>query len=304
MSDDEPLRIAWIGAGIMGVPMCGHLLAAGHPVTVFSRRRITAASLLERGAVWADTPAAAAAGADVAITMVGYPADVRTVVLGPDGTLQGAAPGALLVDMSTSEPALAVEIEAAARRRGVASLDAPVSGGEVGAKDAALTIMVGGDEAAYARVLPVLQVLAARVTRMGGPGSGQHTKMTNQIAIASGMVAICEALVYAAAAGLDPDQAIEAIQGGAAGSWSLTNYGPRMVRGDFAPGFKIDHFVKDLGIALAESERMGLTMPGLTLAHQVYEAAQSHGAGERGIQALVLTLAQLSDREWPPTAST
>lgn len=300
MTDHQPPRIAWIGAGIMGAPMAGHLLAAGHPVTMFSRRRVSAEPLLAAGAVWADSPTAAAGEADIVCTMVGYPADVRTVVLGPDGTLAGATPGALLVDFTTSDPALAVEVDAAARARGLASLDAPVSGGDAGARDATLTIMVGGDAAAFERARPMLEILGGQVSLLGGPGSGQHTKITNQIAIASGMVGVCEALVYASRAGLNLERTIEAIQGGAAGSWSLTNYGPRMLRGDVAPGFKIDHFLKDLGIALDEARRMRIALPGLALAEQLYVAAQAQGRGGDGIQALALTLAELSGLEWPP----
>jgi 3-hydroxyisobutyrate dehydrogenase len=290
-------RLGWIGAGLMGSPMCRHLLDAGHELTVNSRRRESAEALLERGARWAESPAAAAAAADITFTMVGYPADVRAVVLGERGVLEGARPGSLLVEMTTSEPTLAIGIHDAAAARGVQALDAPVSGGQVGAEAGTLVVMVGGEQEAFDRARPLLEVFAKSVALLGGPGSGQHTKAVNQIAIASGMVAISEALMYAARAGLDLDQVIDTLQGGAAASWSLGNYGPRVVRGDLAPGFKIDHFVKDLGIALAEARRMRLSLPGLALAEQLYVAAQARGLGENGTQALAEVIAQLSGAE-------
>jgi 3-hydroxyisobutyrate dehydrogenase len=291
-------RVGWIGTGVMGASMCGHLLDAGHPVQVFSRTRSRADALVERGAEWCATPADVAAGADVVFTIVGYPNDVRDVVLGEAGVLTGARPGAILVEMTTSEPSLAVEIHAAAAARGVAALDAPVSGGDVGARNAALSIMVGGDAAALGRVTPLLAKLGKTIIHEGGPGAGQHTKMANQIAIASGMIGLCEALLYAARAGLDLQRVLDTIGGGAAGSWSLTNYGPRMLRGDFTPGFKVDHFVKDLGIAVDEARRLRLALPGLALAEQLYLALQAQGGGGDGTQALILALARLSDVGW------
>jgi 3-hydroxyisobutyrate dehydrogenase len=283
-------RIGWIGTGIMGASMCGHLMAAGHPATVFTRTRSRAEPLLARGAVWADTPRAVAAAADVVFTMVGYPADVREVILGPDGVLAGAAPGTILVDMSTSEPALAREIDTAARARGVASLDAPVSGGDVGAREARLSIMVGGDAAICERVRPLFERMGKTIVHQGPAGSGQHTKMVNQILIATGIIGVCEALVYARKAGLDVPTVLASVSGGAAGSWSLTNYVPRIERGDLEPGFMIEHFVKDMDIALAESKRMGLTLPGLELAERLYAGLLRAGHGRKGIQALLLAL--------------
>jgi 3-hydroxyisobutyrate dehydrogenase len=285
--------------------MCGHLLAAGYPVKVFSRTKERARPLVDQGAQWCASPAEAAEGASVVVTMVGYPADVREVVLGQRGVLSAAPEGAVTVDMTTSEPQLAQEIFDAAAARGIASLDAPVSGGDIGARNATLVIMVGGSEPAFDRVLPIFQRLGKVVTFAGGPGSGQHTKMVNQIAICSGMVGVCEALLYAFRAGLDVAQVIETIGGGAAGSWSLTNYGPRALRGDFEPGFKIDHFIKDLGIALAEARRMQLSLPGVALAEQLYVAANAQGRGQKGTHALVLALAQFSGVDWtapPPPA--
>ncbi len=232
------------------------------------------------------------------VTIVGYPADVRQVMLGEQGVLATAAEGTTIVDMTTSEPQLAQEIFDAAAAKGVNSLDAPVSGGDVGARNASLVIMVGGRQEAFDRALPVFQRLGKAVTYEGGPGAGQHTKMVNQIAIASGMIGVCEALLYASRAGLDVAKVIETISPGAAGSWSLANYGPRALRGDFEPGFKIDHFIKDLGIALEEARRMKLALPGLALADQLYIAAAAEGRGQRGTHALLLALAQLSGVEW------
>jgi 3-hydroxyisobutyrate dehydrogenase len=287
----------------MGSPMCGHLLAAGYPVKVFSRTEERASSLVEQGAQWCASPAAASEGSDVVVTMVGYPSDVRQVVLGDEGVLTTAREGATIIDMTTSEPLLAQEIFEAAAAKGVGSLDAPVSGGDVGARNASLVIMVGGTEDAFDRALPLLQRLGKTVTLQGGAGAGQHTKMVNQIAIASGMVGVCEALLYAYRAGLDVAKVLDTIGSGAAGSWSLTNYGPRALRGDFEPGFKIDHFIKDLGIALEEARRMNLSLPGLALANQLYIAASAQGRGQKGTHALVLALAQLSNIDWPAAGS-
>jgi 3-hydroxyisobutyrate dehydrogenase len=301
-SSDLP-SLAWIGTGVMGSSMCGHLLAAGYPVKVFNRTKERAVPLLEQGAQWCDSPAEAAKGAEIVMSIVGYPADVHEVVLGEQGTLSAAEKGTLMVDMTTSEPQLAREIFAAAEAKGISSLDAPVSGGDVGARNASLVIMVGGKEDAFDRALPVLQRLGKVVTYEGGPGAGQHTKMVNQIAISSGMVGVCEALLYAYRAGLDVPRVLATIETGAAGSWSLSNYSPRALRGDFAPGFKVDHFIKDLGIALEEARRMKLSLPGLALAEQLYIAASAQGRGQLGTHALLLVLAQLSDIEWKPSAS-
>ena len=239
-----------------------------------------------------------AAASEVVFTIVGFPTDVREVVLGPDGVLAGAREGSVLVDMTTSEPSLAVEIHEAAAARGVAALDAPVSGGDVGARAATLSIMVGGEAATVERVRPLLEAMGKTIVHQGGPGAGQHTKMVNQILIATGMIGVCEALLYAHRAGLDPATVLESVAGGAAGSWSLTNYGPRMLAGDFAPGFMVDHFVKDMGIALAEARRLRLSLPGLALAEQLYVALQAQGGGRRGTHALVLALASLSGVDW------
>jgi 3-hydroxyisobutyrate dehydrogenase len=290
--------VGWIGTGVMGGPMCGHLIDAGHAVVVTSRTRERAEALLARGAVWAGTPAEVASVADVVFTMVGGPADVRAVTLGEGGVMATLRPGSVLVDLTTSEPSLAVEIAEAASARGAMALDAPVSGGDVGARNATLSIMVGGDAGALACVRPLLETMGKTIVHEGGPGTGQHTKMVNQILIASGMVGVCEALLYGYRAGLDLEAVLEAVAGGAAGSWSLSNYGPRMLRGDFEPGFMVEHFLKDMEIALRESSRMGLALPGLALAHELYVALKAQGGGRKGTQSLILALSRLSEVEW------
>jgi 3-hydroxyisobutyrate dehydrogenase len=291
-------RIGWIGLGVMGTSMCGHILDAGYSVTVYTRTRATAEPLLARGATWADTPAEVAASADVIFAIVGFPADVREVFLGANGALAGATAGAVLIDMTTSEPQLAVEIAAAAAAKGLAALDAPVSGGDAGARNATLSIMVGGDAATVERVRPLLGILGKTIVHQGPAGAGQHAKLVNQILIASTMVGVCEALLYAYRAGLDLDTVLESVASGAAGSWSLSNYTPRMLAGDFEPGFAVDHFIKDMGIALSEARRMRLSLPGLALAEQLYVALSAQGYGRKGTQSLVLALARLSDIDW------
>jgi 3-hydroxyisobutyrate dehydrogenase len=294
----ESSRVGWIGTGVMGSSMCAHLLAAGYSVTVSTRTRAKASALLEAGATWADAPADVATKSDVIFSMVGYPADVREVILGPHGALDSARPGAILIDMSTSEPALAVEIAERAELRGVHALDAPVSGGDVGARNATLSIMVGGQSEAFDAVRPALEVLGSTIVLQGGPGAGQHTKMMNQILIASNMVGVCEALLYAYRANLDLESVLASVSGGAAGSWSLSNLAPRMIANNMAPGFYVNHFVKDMGIALAEAGRMKLSLPGLALANQLYVALQAQDGGSDGTQSLILALASLSGFEW------
>jgi 3-hydroxyisobutyrate dehydrogenase len=291
-------RLGWIGTGVMGTSMCGHLLAAGYSVTVYNRTRDRAEPLLARGASWADTPAAVARAADVVFTMVGYPADVRAVLLGADGVMAGAAPGAIAVDMTTSEPSLAVEIAARAGERGVQSVDAPVSGGDVGAREARLSIMVGGDGAVVEALAPLFQVMGKTIVHQGGPGAGQHTKMVNQILIATNMIGVCEALLYGYRAGLDLPTVLNSVGSGAAGSWSLANLGPRIIANRFEPGFFVEHFIKDMGIALAEARRMGLALPGLALAQQLYLALAAQGHARDGTHALELALAGLSGIDW------
>lgn len=293
-------RVGWIGTGVMGASMCEHLMAAGYSATVTTRTRARAEPLLAAGATWADTPAEVAAASDVLFSMVGYPADVREVILGAHGALAAARPGSILVDMTTSEPSLAVEIGESAAGQGVHALDAPVSGGDVGARNATLSIMVGGPADVVEAVRPCLEAMGRTIVRQGGHGAGQHTKMVNQILIASGMVAMSEGLAYAYRVGLDVEQVLASVSSGAAGSWALSNLAPRVVAGDFAPGFFVDHLVKDLGIALAEARRAKLALPGLALANQLYVALQAQGHGRDGTQALVRALASLSGQPWPP----
>jgi 3-hydroxyisobutyrate dehydrogenase len=282
----------------MGTSMCGHLIDAGHQTTIYSRTRMRAQQLLDKGAAWAETPVEVAARSEVIFTMVGYPADVREVVLGEQGVLAGAANGAVIVDMSTSEPSLAVEIADAAIQQHVGSLDAPVSGGDVGARNATLSIMVGGEAETVQRVRPLLEVMGKTIIHLGPAGAGQHTKMVNQTLIATGMIGVCEALLYAHSAGLDLDTVLAAVGGGAAGSWSLSNYAPRMLKGDYAPGFMVEHFIKDMEITLAEARRMNLALPGLALAHELYLALRAQGGGRDGTQSLIRALARISAVDW------
>jgi len=280
-------RIGFVGTGVMGLPMAGHLMDAGYPLGVSNRTRERAEPLLERGAQWHDGPASLAAASDVVVTIVGFPDDVEAVYLGEAGILANAPEGALAVDMTTSSPLLARRIAAAGEERGIAVLDAPVSGGDTGARNGTLSIMVGGGEAAFARAMPLFEAMGSNITRLGGPGAGQYTKMCNQIAIASGMLGVCESMYYARAAGLDPARVVQTIEKGAAGSWSLSNLMPRAISGDFAPGFKIKHFVKDLRIALDSAAEMGLDLPGLAMAYDMYAALEAAGEGEDGTQALL-----------------
>nr|MDQ3332028.1 NAD(P)-dependent oxidoreductase [Planctomycetota bacterium] len=251
-----------------------------------------------KGAKVADNPKAVAAASDIIFAIVGFPKDVREVFLGDDGALAGSRKGTILVDMTTSEPSLAVEIGKAANEKGVHSVDAPVSGGDVGAKNAALSIMIGGGEEAVEAVRPCFEVMGKTIVRQGGPGAGQHTKMVNQILIATGMIGVCEALLYGYKAGLDLETVLKSVSSGAAGSWSLSNYGPRMMANNFDPGFFVEHFIKDMGIALAEAKRMDLSMPGLALAEQLYISLKANGHGRKGVQTLLLALAQMSKVNW------
>jgi 3-hydroxyisobutyrate dehydrogenase len=291
-------RIGWIGTGVMGTSMCGHLLEAGFAATVYSRTRSKAESLLAKGATWAENPKAVAEQSDVVFAIVGFPQDVRDVMLGPDGALAGSGPGNILVDMTTSQPSLAIEIAEAARAKGVYSIDAPVSGGDVGAREARLSIMIGGEQSAVDALQPCWEAMGKTIVRQGGPGAGQHTKMVNQTLIATNMIGVCEALLYAYRAGLELNTVMQSVSSGAAGSWSLSNLGPRIIGNNFDPGFFVEHFIKDMGIALAESKRMGLSMPGLALANQLYLSLQALGHGRDGTHALHLALASMSGIDW------
>jgi 3-hydroxyisobutyrate dehydrogenase len=291
-------RLGWIGTGVMGKSMAGHLMDKGFAMTVYNRSQEKATPLIDKGAKWAATPKQVAENSDVVFSIVGFPIDVRKVILGDDGALAGLKSGGILVDMTTSEPSLAVEIATAAKAKGVGSVDAPVSGGDVGAKEARLSIMVGGDKEVVDALKPCFEAMGKTIVHQGPAGAGQHTKMVNQILIASGMVALCEALLYGHKAGLDLNTVLQSVGGGAAGSWSLANYGPRIIANNFDPGFAVEHFVKDMGIALDEAKRMGLVMPGLALAHQLYVSLRSTGRGRYGTQSLQLALSELAGVDW------
>jgi 3-hydroxyisobutyrate dehydrogenase len=291
-------RIGWIGTGVMGRSMCGHLMAAGYQATLFSRTKEKAKELIDKGAKWAGSPRDVAAASDVVISIVGFPSDVRQVLLGDDGALAGSKSGNVLIDMTTSEPSLAIEIAERAKQQGVVSIDAPVSGGDVGARNATLSIMIGGDADTATALEPIWKTMGQKWVRQGGAGAGQHTKMVNQILIATGMIGVCEALLYGYKAGLNLETVMESVASGAAGSWSLSNYGPRMIAGNFDPGFFVEHFIKDMGIALAEAKRMELSVPGLALAEQLYVAVAAQGHGRKGTHSLMLALSQISGFDW------
>ncbi|XP_060219162.1 probable 3-hydroxyisobutyrate dehydrogenase-like 1, mitochondrial [Lycium barbarum] len=288
-------RLGWIGTGVMGRSMCAHLINAGYTLTIFTRTPSKAQELISMGAQWVDTPKAVASQSDVVFSIVGYPSDVRHVILNPNsGVLSGLRHGGVVVDMTTSEPSLAVEIYSAATAAGCSAVDAPVSGGDRGAKNAALSIFAGGEEMVVKRLNPLFNLLG-NVNYMGGPGKGQFTKLGNQVVIASSMVGLCEGLVYAYKAGLDLSHFLNAISTGAAGSKSLDLYGNRILNRDFEPGFYVNHFVKDLGICLRECQNMGLALPGLALAQQLYLSLKAHGEGDLGTQALVLALERINN---------
>ena len=250
--------------------------------------------LIEKGAIWVDSPGEVAEKSDVVFTMVGFPEDVREVYFGRGGILEAARPGIILVDMTTTEPALAGEIHRVAKERGVFAVDAPVSGGDIGARNATLSIMTGGDRNVVDAIQPILEAMGKNIVYQGSAGSGQHTKMCNQIVITGTMIGMCESLIYAFKAGLDLPTMLSSIQGGAAKCWTLDNLAPRILRRDFAPGFFVDHFIKDMAIALKESARMGLFLPGLALVHQLYLAVKAQGHGRSGTQALILALEEMS----------
>lgn len=279
-------NIGFIGTGVMGRSMAGHLLDAGHSLRVYNRTKEKAQPLIEKGAVWEDDVAGVARNSSVIFTIVGFPNDVESVYLAPDGILANAAEGSILVDMTTSSPDLAKKIYQSAKETGITSLDAPVSGGDIGAREARLSIMVGGETEAFERVKPLFELMGKNIVLQGPAGSGQHTKMCNQIAIAAGMLAVCESMAYAKKSGLDPTTVLQSIGSGAAASWSLTQLAPRMLEGDFAPGFYVKHFLKDVNIAISSAEQMGLDLPGLALAKRMYEKLARQGGENDGTQAL------------------
>ena len=299
MLEIEPTttKLGWIGTGVMGRWMCQHLIDLGYEITVYNRTKAKADPLLDAGAVWADSPSEVAAASDIVLTIVGLPPDVREVYLGDNGILKGSKPGDIVVDMTTTEPSLAQEIHIAAQARDVSSIDAPVSGGDVGAKEARLSIMVGGNEEAVLIVMPLFEAMGKNIVYQGDAGAGQHAKMCNQITISGTMIGVCEALIYGHKAGLDLETMLLSISGGAAACWALDNLAPRVLQRNFDPGFFVEHFIKDMSIALDEARKMNLSLPGLALVHQLYTAVQAQGHGRLGTQALMLALEQMSGVE-------
>jgi len=288
-------KIGWIGTGVMGISMVGLLMDQGYQATVYNRTKSKAQPALDKGAAWADTPKAVAKQSDIIFTIVGFPADVEEVYFGENGILNGVKEGSMLIDMTTTKPSLAEQIYEAAQKKGVSSIDAPVSGGDVGAQNGTLSIMVGGDKESVDAIMPLFEIMGKNIIYEGKAGSGQHTKMCNQITIAGTMIGVCESLLYAYKAGLDLNVMLDAISGGAAGCWTLNNLAPRIVNRNFEPGFYVDHFIKDMEIALEESRNMNLSMPGLALVHQLYKALQAQGHGKKGTQGLMLALERMSD---------
>ncbi|NHW33942.1 NAD(P)-dependent oxidoreductase [Paenibacillus aceris] len=285
--------VGLVGTGVMGKSMAGHFMQAGYQVHLYNRTKSKAQELIDQGAHWQESPGTLAQNCDVIITMVGFPSDVEEVYLGENGILHNAKPGSYVIDMTTSSPKLAQKIEDAARTRGLYALDAPVSGGDVGAKEARLSIMVGGSREVFETMLPLFQKIGTNIVYQGEAGAGQHTKMCNQIAIASNMMGVVEALVYAEKSGLDPTTVLKSIESGAAGSWSLSNLAPRMIAGNFAPGFYVKHFIKDMKIALQSAEEMNAKLPGLALAKSLYEQLAAGGDEDSGTHALYKLVSKL-----------
>ncbi|KAA0548170.1 NAD(P)-dependent oxidoreductase [Bacillus sp. BGMRC 2118] len=277
--------IGFVGTGVMGKSMVKHLLNADYKVNIYTRTKEKADELVQLGANWCSLEEVSRQS-QIIFTMVGYPRDVEEIYIGPGGILNHAKEGTFVIDMTTSSPSLAAAIHSQARERGIHALDAPVSGGDIGARDATLTIMVGGEEPAFNEMKPYLEILGKNIVHQGKAGAGQHTKMCNQIAIASGMVGVCEAMAYAEKSGLDPEKVLQSISAGAAGSWSLSNLAPRMLKGNFEPGFYVKHFIKDMKIAIEEAEKMDIAVPGLTLAKQLYDKLVELGEENSGTQAL------------------
>ncbi|MDP4103567.1 MAG: NAD(P)-dependent oxidoreductase [Bacillota bacterium] len=286
MLTPENTVIGFIGIGVMGKSMAGHLQKAGFPLVVYTRTKEKAADLLNQGVEWANSPKEVAQKANVVFTIVGYPYDVEETYLGENGLIANGKQGSYFIDMTTSSPSLAVKIYTEAKNHQIHAIDAPVSGGDIGARDAKLSIMVGGEEEAFNDVLPLLEKLGTNIVYQGKAGSGQHTKMANQIVIASNMIGVTEAIIYAEKAGLNPDTVLKSISSGAAGSWSLSNLVPRMIKGDFEPGFYIKHFIKDMTIALNEAEKMGMEAPGLALSKSIYDQLAEKGEENSGTQAI------------------
>ena len=287
-------KIGWIGTGVMGRSMCMHLIKKGYKLTVFNRTKRKARELLDAGARWARSPRDVAVGSDVVFTIVGFPKDVREVYFGKDGIFEGIGKGKILVDMTTTEPSLAEEIYKEAKEAGVSSIDAPVSGGDIGARNAALSIMVGGDKDTVGSVMPLFKLLGKNIVHQGPAGKGQHAKMCNQIMVSGLMIGMCETLLYGYKSGLDLKTMLSSVSNGAAACWMLDNVAPLILKRDFSPGFYVEHFIKDMGIALEEAKRMNLSLPGLSLVNQLYIAAKAQGHGRKGTQALLLALETIS----------
>lgn len=290
-------RIGWIGTGVMGLSMCNHVLTKGYKVKIYSRTKAKAQPLLDSGATWAESSRAVADQSDAIFTMVGFPEDVREVYLGESGILTTAKPGSIVIDMTTTSPSLTQEIHSAAASKSVHAVDAPVSGGDVGARHGTLSIMVGGNKDVIEAIKPLLETMGKQIVHQGGPGAGQHAKMCNQIIIAGTMIGVCESLLYGYKAGLDLETMLRSVSSGAASCWTLDNMAPRILRRNFDPGFFVEHFIKDMSIALDEAERLGLALPGLALVHQLYLAVKAQGHGKLGTQALMLALEQLANTE-------
>lgn len=293
------MRVGWIGTGVMGQSMAGHLQRGGHELYVFNRTRAKADPLLQKGAQWCNSPAEVAECAETVFTIIGFPADVQAVYFGQQGLFSCGKERRTLVDMTTTEPTLARKIAEAAAAKGWTALDAPVSGGDVGAREGALVIMAGGERAAFDAVTPLFRLMGKSVAHVGPAGAGQHMKACNQILITGTMISLCESLLYAEKAGVDPQSLIDLLSKGAAGSWALSNMGPRVLKGDYEPGFYVEHYIKDMGIALKEAAAMKLALPGLALVHQLYLAVQAQGRGRLGTQALILALRALNGASAP-----
>ncbi len=288
-------KIGWIGTGVMGLSMCRHIMEKGFAVTVYNRSLSKTEPLIEKGAVWASSPGQVAGLSDIVFTMLGFPEDVKEVYMGKDGILSGAKKGSILADMTTTSPILAMEIYSFATEKGLYAIDAPVSGGDVGARSGTLSIMVGGDSEVVEALKPLLEAMGKKIVHQGPAGSGQHAKMCNQIVIAGAMIGVCESLLYGYKAGLDMNTMLSGISGGAAACWTLDNIAPRILNRNFDPGFFVEHFVKDMGIALDEAKRMNIVLPGLSLVHQLYLSVIANGGAKLGTQALMLAFERMSN---------
>jgi len=288
-------KIGWIGTGVMGSPMCQHIIDKGYKTFVYNRTKRKARKLINSGATWMNSPEAVAQNSDVIFTIVGFPKDVREVYFGSKGVINGVKRGSILVDMTTTEPSLSKEIYKKAKLKKATAIDAPVSGGDIGALEEKLSIMVGGDKSAVDEVMPLFKLMGKNIVYQGAAGSGQHAKMCNQVMVSGLMIGMCETLLYGYKAGLDLETMLESVSRGAAACWVLDNLAPRILKRDFRPGFFVEHFIKDMGIALKEAERMNLSLPGLALVHQLYIALQAQGHGRKGTQALILALERVSN---------